>query len=113
MTMGGKRLFPHVVACVAAHGERPPGMDASHQCGPNGLCINPRHLAWETHGDNVRRSKLHGTAVSGERHGMAKLTAAQAAEIRQIEGMSQAAIGSRFGVSQSAVSLIRRGERWQ
>ena len=112
MTMGGRRIYPHVVACVAANGLRPgPLLDASHLCGVP-LCINPRHLGWEPHETNCRRRIDHGTQAAGERHGRAKLTAEQVAAIRS-DPRSQTAIAAEYGVSQSLVSLVKRGERWK
>ncbi len=47
----------------------------------------------------------------GERNGFAKLTDAQVAEIRSLDGLlSHAKIGGRFGVSQAHVSRIIRGD---
>jgi hypothetical protein len=111
MTLGGKRIYPHVVACVAANGLRPgPMLDASHQCGVP-LCINPRHMAWEPHVDNCHRRIEHGTQAAGERHGQSKLTADEVAAIRS-DTRSQTAIAADYGVSQSAVSAIKLGKRW-
>lgn len=110
MTMGGRTIQPHVVACVASCGPRPEGMEASHLCG-NGRCINPRHLLWETHPENCRRRRYHGTQPAGETHGMARLTTAQVAAIRA-DVRLQREIGDAYGITQQQVSNIKRRKRW-
>ena len=111
MTVGGRRLYPHVVACVASSGPQPPGMEASHTCGRS-LCVNPRHLTWETHGDNCRRRRGHGTQPRGETHGRAKLTAADVALIRT-DPRSHAQVAAAYGMHPWTISLIRQGRLWR
>ena len=51
---------------------------------------------------------------SGERNGRAKLTADLAKEIRKAlaSGIIQIKVAEQFGVSQTLVSLIKRGLLW-
>lgn len=52
----------------------------------------------------------------GERHGRAKLTNAEAAEIRlmyEIWGFRQIDIAREYKISQRVISLIIRGESWK
>lgn len=75
--------------------------------------MNPRHLSWKTHAENMADTLVHGTSTRGERHGYAKLTERDVREIVVLKGeMAQRVIGVRYGVSQSLVSLIHRGRAW-
>lgn len=51
--------------------------------------------------------------LAGARHPSAKLTDQQVMEIRRnSEGLTQAALGARYDVSQAQINRIIRGERW-
>lgn len=87
----------------------------------NELCVNPDHLLVVTRkrlqemvskerkytSNPVRMRKL---ADKARAHG--KLTAELAAEIRDADG-SQRSIAAQYGVSQSTVSVIKRGRTWR
>lgn len=90
-----------------------------HTChrGADG-CINLRHLylgdasrnALDTH-----EAGRHRADHAGERNGRAKLTQAEADEIRrryQAGGIRQDELAAEYGVSQVVISSITRGERW-
>lgn len=113
---GGRRSrLAHQVVCEATHGARPtPAHEAAHSCGNGHLaCINPHHLRWATRLENESDKVQHGTSQHGARNHRAKLTPADVAEIRSLVGSaSQRRIAQRFGVTQSAVSMIQRGQRW-
>lgn len=112
----GRSKEVHRVVCRLAHGEPPtPLHETAHSCGNGHLgCINPRHLRWSTHSDNIADKTRHGTETVGEKHGMAKLTADDVAEVRALAGtMTQKAIARRFGVSQSAIALVVSRRNWK
>lgn len=77
------------------------------------------NLEWVTCGENHThayrtglRSGNHG-GLKGESNGNAKITPAQVQEIRRLRGtMPQRLIGARFGLGQSQVSAIQRGDSW-
>jgi hypothetical protein len=87
----------------------------------NELCVNPDHLLVVTRkrlqemiskerkytSNPVRMQKL---AAKARQH--SKLTLELAAEIREADG-SQREIAARYGVSQSTVSVIKRGRTWR
>jgi len=84
----GELLRAHKFMCELVHGQPPsPELEASHSCGV-AACINPKHLSWETHSDNEKLKRKHGTAGGGARRpdgnggNRTYLTAEQIADIR-------------------------------
>jgi hypothetical protein len=106
----------HRVAWELAHGPIPDGLCVLHSC-DNPPCVNPAHLRIGTDAENIvdmwsRERRTRSPRLRGEAHGRAKLTDAQVAAIRErfAAGESQSALGREYGVSQSQVHLIVRGE---
>lgn len=92
-----------------------PGPDKADACHNNGRPGDNRlcNLRWDTRLKNVRDRFLHGRQTRGENHSTAKLTEAQALEIRNLRGvMTGVAIAKLFGISRSTVSNIQLGQRW-
>lgn len=112
---GGRMHQAHRVAYEAVAGGIPLGLHLDHLC-RNRRCVNPAHLEPVTPRENSRRGlSLGQTWARGEKCGTSKLKAAQVREIRArySEGAwTQRRLASAFGVSQSLVSLIIRGEYW-
>ena len=81
-----------------------------HRC-DNPSCVNPFHLLPGTAADNVQDKVMRGRAARGERHGRAKLSAADVLVIRGSELSSQQLAG-QFGVSANMVRYIRKGANW-
>lgn len=112
---GHPRLV-HRLVLDAFVGPRPPGMEALHGDGDpanNRL----RNLRWGTRSENVRDAIRHGTFVGGPKPGEgpnATLTAAHIPEIRNLlaAGLSPREIGERYGVTRSAIYLIKIGRNW-
>lgn len=110
----------HRVAWSMHVGPIPPGMRVLHRC-DNPPCVNyERHLFLGTDEDNVadrvakgRSSQLrshHGEATSTR-----KLSADQVTEIRarySTTGVYQSDLALEYGVTQSQISRIVRGTRW-
>lgn len=116
-------LYAHRVAYEIQHGPIPPGKEVCHSCdvkySPGDItyrrCIRPDHLFLGTHRENVLDSVAKRRHTYGDRHPQAKLTGVQAIEIRVRYaggGSSQEALGREYGISQSQVSAIVRGENW-
>jgi hypothetical protein len=108
----GSGFAPNVM-CRMAHGEPPsPFHEAAHCCGKGTSgCMNPNHLSWKTHAENMADTLLHGTHNRGERNGCSKLTASDVRAIRASND-NQRNLSTRFGVSQSQISAIRSRKRW-
>lgn len=91
-----------------------------HKC-DNPLCINPEHLFLGTLADNMQdamrkgRLKVPTSSLFGEANPAAVLTQADVNVIRDHlrAGATQAQIAILFGVSESNISRIKRGETWK
>lgn len=111
----GRSTMTHRIVCESINGPPPSGQhEAAHSCGNGHLgCVTPRHLSWKTPKENSDDKLSHGTMVSGEQHGKAKLSENQVREIWALRGQfSQREIASRFGVTQSLISRIYLGLAW-
>jgi hypothetical protein len=116
LTYQRKFWLSNRLAWTLAIGPIPDGLCVCHLC-DNPSCCNPRHLFVGTHAQNMldMKSKGRRKAINaGEKNGRAKLTANQADEIRKAlaGGLTQMKVAAQFGVSQTLVSLIKRGQLW-
>ena len=108
-----KSIGAHRFAYELTHGEIPKGMYVCHKC-DTPLCVNPDHLFVGTHHDNMRdmvQKKRSFTGRGESKIGRSKLTNEQAQQIRLMQ-FSQSKIAALFGVSQSTISRIKRGESY-
>lgn len=107
----------HRVSYHIHKGPIPEGMIVCHACDNPG-CVNPDHLWLGSNADNsadMLRKGRHRTAPqAGEMNNRATLTEAQAREVISLiaAGLSNKAIATRYGVTHSSVSNIRRGKTW-
>lgn len=109
----GKAEYAHRLVLKLTVGEPPEGTEACHSCGNGHLgCITPGHLRWDTHQANIEDKFAHGTMLRGEAHGQAKLTEADVRVIRT-DRRSVAELADMYGVSYSAIDLIRKRKRWK
>lgn len=115
-TIGITTVLAHRFAFMLANDRLDPSKMVRHRC-DNPPCCNPAHLvqgtALENASDKVERGRTHDQR--GERNPIAKLSVAQAAEIRQraMAGENQRIIAAEFGITQSNVSYIKRGATWR
>lgn len=110
-------------------GPCPEGMEACHNNGDSGD-NRPENLRWDTHKSNVADQRKHGTLVNGdahwsrktpskrlrgERHGLTRLSEAQAVELISLaeSGMSESQLAERFDVSCATAHNIRTGKTWR
>lgn len=114
--IGGKRyqMRLHRAIWLFVHGFIPDGMDLDHI---NGDRTDNRiaNLRLVTPKENKANAIRLGTSASRERNGQAKLTAAQAVEIKALLAQgtkTQPQIAAMFGVSRQAVSSIKNGRTW-
>jgi hypothetical protein len=111
-----RNLAVHRITCWLKHGEPKPSDFALHSC-DNPPCVNPEHLRWGTHQENMKDSvKRNRRAITrGERNGRSKLDERKVLAIRAIYGTGPTTveIANLYGVSNQIVSRIVRGQAWQ
>lgn len=103
--MGTTMKRTHRLSWELLRGEIPEGLHVLHNC-DNRLCVNPDHLRLGTHQENIAEMIAKGRNKT-------KLTPAKVREIRAIEGMLGKEIAKQYGVSDSTISSIRRGDKWK
>jgi hypothetical protein len=84
---------------------------ALHSC-DNPSCVNPAHLRWGTHQENMNDKRARGKLPLGSRHWKAKITEEVARDIKHANGRV-CDISRQYGVSRRVVSNIRRGLHWR
>lgn len=89
-------------------GPIPEGMLVCHDC-DTPACCNPEHLFLGT-----AKQNSHDCAKKGRHKGRAKssLTEDQVKKIRKLPKYNQAAIGKKYGVTQSCISSIQTRRSW-
>jgi hypothetical protein len=108
----GSRLA-HRISYELHRGVIPRGFHVCHHC-DTPSCVNPDHLFLGTRFDNMRDAALKGRMHPGERHGRAKLSNANVADIRAAlsAGTKQSHIAKDFGVHKTTISDIATGRCW-
>lgn len=112
-TEDGKSIGAHRFSFELVHGAIPKSMYVCHKC-DTPLCVNPDHLFVGTHHDNMRdmvKKKRSFTGRGEDKKGRAKLTNQQANQIKKMD-VSQSKLASMFGVSQTTIGRIKRGESY-
>lgn len=111
----GGHFTAHVYICEQVHGPRPGILEAAHSCHVR-ACINPRHISWQTHSDNMLGKRENGTSHANiktwDRRG--KLKREEVIQIRALEGQeTQATTAARFNITESNVRHIRTRKTWK
>lgn len=129
MKHGGRQEKAHRVAHRLFVGPVPDGLLVCHSC-DTPSCVNPDHLFTGTALANSRDCVTKGRIARGDRCGSrlypelrargervntAKLTEAQAVEVREraANGETCASIAAAYGVAHPSVSAIIRGSHWK
>ncbi|MEP7114561.1 MAG: hypothetical protein ABI862_14945 [Ilumatobacteraceae bacterium] len=110
----GKPRRTHVVVLERRVGPRPPGMMGCHALGCPRLCMNGRHLRWDTAAGNEADKVSDGTVVRGAKFWKTKLSEADVRSVRRryADGELRQEIAADLGVTPSAVYAIIRGQSW-
>jgi hypothetical protein len=114
----GRTRQVHVVSFEAHHGPVPDGKCVLHSCDVRS-CIEGSHLSAGTRKENTQDmfSKGRARKARGQSHGLAKLTQAQAEEIRlryrpYDRSNSSCALAREYQVTQSTVWAVLCGQTW-
>lgn len=108
-----KSIGAHRFSYELINGKIPNKMYVCHKCDVP-LCVNPDHLFIGTHKENMNDMVKKGRSYTGageNKKGVAKLTNAQALEIRKSK-LSQSKLAIYYGVSQTTISRIKRMESY-
>ncbi len=110
----GKTSSAHRASWLIHRGPIEPGLCVLHKCDNPG-CVRPDHLFLGTNDDNVADRGAKNRTARGERHGSAKLTTENVAEIRaaRAKNRSLPELAERFGVSKSLICQIAKGKVWK
>lgn len=126
----GRTMKSHRVAYYLANKVDPVGCLVCHRC-DNPICCNPSHLFLGTWAENMAdrdqkrrtsRGPSHMAHIAPDRlpHGIehhnSKMTPESVIELRSLYaagGISQEALGHRFGIDQTVVSRIVRRKTWR
>ena len=107
-------FYAHRIAHELFVGPIPDGHVVRHSC-DRPICVQPAHLSHGTQRDNVDDAMSRDRIRRHERHGRAKLTEEQVAEIRyrySAGGVTQRELGDEFGVGDQMISRIVRNRNW-
>ena len=101
---------------LTLHGKIPDGMEINHKNGDKSD-NSPRNLELVTPSGNTRHAYAIGLKQPAARplNGLVKLNADEAEEIRELYKSvrcTQQSLAGRFGVTQSTISKILRGQIW-
>lgn len=115
--VNGKLLLTHRYVFTLLGIDIPKTMEVMHSC-DNPPCVNPGHLMFGSHDDNMKDMMDKGRQVGliGENHPNSKLTKKEVIEIRKKYSDRRTptlAIAKMYGVSQVMISYILIGNSWK
>ena len=110
---GRMRSVAHLVLELTSRPRPTPGHQACHLAVVchQPLCINPRHLRWDTRVGNWADRIADGTHVRGVRNGQARLTESDVHAIRA-DGRSQRIIAADYCVHLRTIADIKTRRNW-
>lgn len=114
LKVDGEDRIAHRLVWELCYGHIPEGMNICHRCDNPG-CVNPVHLFMGTQAENLADMISKNRHAKGEKCHIAKLTAVEVALIREEYtggGISQTALGDKYGVARTTVGGIVRRETW-
>ena len=107
----GKVWIAHRLMYLHCHGELKNDLDICHIC--RNKCVNPDHLEQKTRSENMGDKRRDGTFPRGEKTSASKLTNAQVLDIRSRTNQTQRSIADEFGVSETIIGRILKGETYK
>lgn len=113
---GTRNWYAQRIAYAMTHGNVPENMVVCHTC-DNPSCVNPSHLFLGTMQDNMNdmKAKGRGNRLRGESHGMAKITADDAVNIknRRLAGERVKDLAKEYGMTCHSIYCIATGKSWK
>ncbi len=114
--INGKTTTAHRLVCLEVYGPPPTVKhEVAHSCGQgNKGCVNPKHLRWATHAENMSDKVAHGTSNRGNQRGNSKLSEIDIPIIRRriATGDNRTKIALDFGVSLTAIRDVQSRRCW-
>jgi hypothetical protein len=114
--LDGETMGAHRASHILFKGPIPEGQFILHSCDDR-TCVNPEHLRAGTHAENMQESVNRARHTMGSDQSQSKLTEGQVEALRGEyvpgrygEGFR---LANKYGISQSTVSKIVRGEVWK
>jgi len=104
----------HRVSYRLHYGAIPEDLRVLHHC-DNPTCVRPDHLFLGTDGDNTADKVAKNRQQKGEHHALAKLTDAQATEIRRryaAGGVSQAQLAREYSINHATMGSLIHRKTW-
>jgi hypothetical protein len=119
-----RALATHVALAIDGRPRPSEAHVAMHRC-DNPHCVNPRHLQWGTHRENMEDMRAKGRSAAQVRaaaqmdeaalwlgrSGVTKLTPDQVRYIRTSD-KTLMELADELGVTNQCVSLVRQGKTW-
>lgn len=111
----GGGSYAHRAMVESVIGPIPPKMQVMHSC-DNRKCINPAHLSWGTHLENIRdmqaKNRQRGGSLPNEKNPNHKFTDEQILKIREARqnGMKFTQLMRDFQISESHLIRVIKNE---
>lgn len=109
----GQNMTAGWVSLILTGQPRPaaPANHLVHKC-DHPSCVNPAHLRWGTHQDNMADKMQKKRHAHGEKIGRKKLTDKDVRAIKQ-DNRTQVVVGAEYGVTHRVIGKIRDGSLWK
>lgn len=111
-----RQVSVHRLVLSTFVGPCPPGHEGCHFPDRNPANNALSNLRWDSRKANKADMVAHGTRLTGDRHGRAKLTADQVRDIRRrlaTGGVTRKAVAREYGVHESLIRHIVRHRIWK
>ncbi len=105
------KVRAHRAAYMLAGNWLPPGAILRHTC-DNPACVNPEHLLWGTHADNVQDCVSRGRNAFGEGNGRHVMCDDEVLELRASASSFIHEQAHKYGVDEAAIRAALAQRTW-